>query len=172
VRAAIESLSPADTIRLRRASLYFAKGPWTAEELRQEALFRAFMGQRKCPKDIGIVQFLVGAMKSIISSEAKSAARAMTRQLEAVGDFNPTDADSGPEFALLEQEKLDRIRTKTLALFDDDSSERIILEGIMEGLEGNELCELAGINSDQLATKRKFIRRRIDGAFPNGLCYD
>lgn len=38
----------------------------------------------------------------------------------------------------------------------------------MEGLEGCELCDLAEIDAKQLATKRKFVRRTILKAFPNG----
>jgi hypothetical protein len=59
-----------------------------------------------------------------------------------------------------------------LALFDDDPVAQVLVEGIMEDMEGQELCELAGIDTEQLATKRKLIRRRIDRAFPRGWHHD
>lgn len=39
---------------------------------------------------------------------------------------------------------------------------------MMDEMEGIELRELVGLSEKDLATKRRFIRRRIDAAYPNG----
>ena len=59
------------------------------------------------------------------------------------------------------------MKTRVLELFEHDIVVHMV-EGMFIGLEGKELQELVGLNAKELATKRRFIRRRIDKAFPDG----
>ena len=81
-------------------------------------------------------------------------------------------AEGSAEDALIDQEELDRIKVSVLSLFDDDPTTKLVMEGIMADLEGSELRELAGIDENNLATRRKLIKRRIKAAFPKGWHHD
>ena len=169
----LRSLSAADWTRIHSAAKYFAYvagGNWKPEDLRQEAIIRAVDGERNCPIDVNVVSFLTGAMRSIVSASAKAAAtQAKHLEMAGGGITPPVPAfDVGPEQNMIEEQSLREKRAQILDLFVADSIEKLLVEGIMEGLEGHELCELAEIDAEQLATKRKFIRRTISKAFPNG----
>lgn len=171
-RAAWLALSVADLERLRRYSIRLV-GSEAAATLRQEALYKALSGERQCKRDGHVVQFLAGAMRSLAWSARNSAKRRPTVELEVVGPSIVEQESGGDPHQQLEQaQECELIRQKVLALFDDDPIAQVLVEGVMEDMEGQELCELAGIDTEQLATKRKLIRRRIDRAFPRGWHHD
>jgi RNA polymerase sigma-70 factor (ECF subfamily) len=58
------------------------------------------------------------------------------------------------------------LRQTILELFADDSIAQRMLEGIMEGIAGEELRSLTQLSQTQFDSKRRLIRRRIDKAFP------
>ena len=60
------------------------------------------------------------------------------------------------------------MKAGVLQLFEDDAVARDVVEGRFLGMEGEELQELVGLTASELATKNRFIRRRIDKAFPDG----
>ena len=119
-----------------------------------------------------IARFLCEAMRSIVSSQRGSdAVRARAEMVyvsdpTSVGDAAKTDP--GPFASLASDEECQRIADAVLSLFSDDEAARDVAEGIMEGLEGEELSEWASIDKQQLATKRRLIRRRVESAFPEG----
>jgi DNA-directed RNA polymerase specialized sigma24 family protein len=170
---ALKSLSQADWVRIQKAADFFAyqtMGNWPSEDLKHEALIRAFDGDRKCPRHINVAQFLVGVMRSIVSASAKAAGR-KTRQMEMAGNeiaLQLPDLDVGPEEQLIGRQSLERLKTDILKLFIQGSKEQLVVEGIMEGWEGSQLCELAEIDAHELATIRKFIRRKISRTSLNG----
>ena len=168
---AIRALGPADWARVQKAARYFARYAGEADDLRQEAIARALGGERTCPVDLAVAQFLVRVMKSIVSSDAKSALRARAR-VEAEPPSSPEKVDLNPEEELIEQEREERLRQAVLALFEGDSEMQTMAEGIMEELNGEELCELLDIDVKTLATRRRAFRRRVDGAHPEGWRYD
>jgi hypothetical protein len=55
-----------------------------------------------------------------------------------------------------------------LNVFADDPTAQIIVEGIMEGMDGEELRALTELDDTAFGSKRRLIRRRIDKAFPKG----
>ena len=60
------------------------------------------------------------------------------------------------------------MKAAMLALFEDDPTAQVILEGMMEGMEGEELRELTELNATAYQSKRRLIRRRIEKTFPEG----
>ena len=72
IETAIRSLTDAQWFRLRKAAEYFA---WIydleANDLLQEAFCRALAGDRKCPKHVDVVKFLVEAVRSIANGEGE-----------------------------------------------------------------------------------------------------
>lgn len=170
---AYAALSPADLARIRRISLYWAATEDAAEELRQEAIFRALDGTRRCPRNVDLVRFLALVMKSMAWSERKTAARRPTVELETADHALAAD-----QFGVDIHEHVagrlecEAIRGSILALFSDHPTAQTVAEGIMEEMEGAELCELAEIDKDELATIRKLFLRRVSAAFPRGWCHD
>jgi DNA-directed RNA polymerase specialized sigma24 family protein len=162
----LSQLSRADLERLKQISGYFARSPQEAEDLRQEAYLRALEGSRRCRRDQPVVVFLAGTMQSISNAARKAAARvkphkeALEREPTAASPTAPLD----PLQALLEQESEFRLAMGKLRLFGNDPVAMAVIEGIMEGFQGAELCELVGITPKELATKRRLVKRRLDAA--------
>jgi DNA-directed RNA polymerase specialized sigma24 family protein len=137
-----------------------------AEDLRGEAFKRALDGSRRCRRDQDIVPFLAASMKSIQHAKRKGAARdrphreALERDPAAAMASAPKD----PLETLLKQEDDFCFVMGKLKMFGDDPVALAVLEGIMEGFQGADLCELVGISPQELATKRRLIKRRLDAA--------
>jgi DNA-directed RNA polymerase specialized sigma24 family protein len=166
VRLRLEQLTAADFQRLRQISGYIARSGQDAEDLRQEAYLRALDGTRRCGRDEDFIRFLAGSMQSIQHSKRKAAGRARPHQ-EAL-ERDPTAAmasapDEPLETLLKEEDEFCFVMGK-LQMFGDDPVALAVLEGIMEGFQGAELCELVGITPQELATKRRLIKRRLDAA--------
>ena len=69
MRQAISGLTTVELVRLRKAGRIYAVGlACDADDLLGEAVAAAIAGNRRCRRDMMIVPFLVGAMRSIASS--------------------------------------------------------------------------------------------------------
>lgn len=162
--------------RINRLALTLAQSEPDGNDLRQRAVLSVIEGNRRWPRAIDPVTFLYHAMRSLISSDRNAVKRANTVALELVDDTDirasmGPDEPSAEDAALMEQRSA-LIRNSVLALFEDDETTKLVLEGIMADMQGNELCELAGIDASNLATRRRLIQRRIQKAFPRGWHYD
>lgn len=172
----IQNLSDADTYRLKKLSEYLSFGAARpAQELRNEAIRRALDGTRNCPSDISILIFLRGVMRSVADADRKAQRRHPTLTIVATENISGCtlldgiDPRLSPEEQIIRDEQLAEMRKKVVALFCDDLVAQTLVEGIIDGMEGEELRELVGLDEAALATKRRFIRRRIDKAFPQGV---
>lgn len=157
-------------------SRFYAGSKDAAEDLRQEAMLRTLDGTRRCPRHVQMVRHLKQVMRSIIWSERKQARLHPTVEFKSVlpRDLPPGTivTDAGPEVQAAEAQAATRVLDEVLEMFSDDEVARTVVEGIMLGWEGEELCELAGIDKPALATKRRLISRRIAHAFPHGWHHD
>jgi DNA-directed RNA polymerase specialized sigma24 family protein len=171
---AIRTLSPAGWVRLRRAAAACYPGrPQDAKDLLQEAFARTLDGSRKCPRHVDIVRFLAGAMHSISSDAAKERQRHPELQVVSLfGNegltFDPPDSAPDPEQQSASNEEVTQMTQHIVPLFDDDLVAQVMVEGIMEGMEGEELRELTGLSKVGFASKRRLVRRRIEQGFPDG----
>jgi RNA polymerase sigma-70 factor (ECF subfamily) len=172
---AIRCLSAADWGRLRKAAAYFARGrPIEDQDLLQEAFRRALEDDgRKWPSGVDVVRFLAGAMRSIAHGELERAARrptlvAIANQGDDEGGIDPPHPAPSAEQCLAARDDSAAIKAALLALFDNDPTAQVIIEGIMEGMEGEELRELTELDVTAYQSKRRFIRRHIDKKFPKG----
>ena len=119
--------------------------------------------------------FLHGVMRSMVSDAAKAWERHPVFQLEpltAAGRDWPC-ASTSPEQELIDSQderaliaRAKATRQQVMALFDDDLEAQTIAEGIMEGLEGEDLRILTELDKTAFASKRRLIRRRIAKTFP------
>jgi hypothetical protein len=169
----VKNLSDADLLRIKKASQYLSyAGARAPQELRQEAFRRAIDGTRKCPRHVGVAQFLVGAMRSIASSDRKAAFRKPALSIVSKDGSGSIleckDPRLSPEDDMMNREAVAEVRAAVCMLFEGDDIAQTIVDGMIEGMEGQELRELVGLSDQDFATKRRFVRRRIDKAFPNG----
>jgi RNA polymerase sigma-70 factor (ECF subfamily) len=174
VTAAIKALSVADRVRVKRAAQYFCRH-WTMspDDLLQEAILRALEGGRKCPRNIEIVVFLIGIIRSLSSTEARAMKRKpVLHVVPMIGEgdesFDPPDGRPDPEAQLAEVEAAAATKKRILDVFSDDLIAQTVAEGIMDNMEGKELLDLCGLNEKGLATKRRLVKRRLEKEFPDG----
>ena len=174
IEQAIRSLATAGWIRLRKVANAYCRGrALDPEELLQEAITRALDGSRTCPAGVDVVRFLAEAMRSIASDTMEALQRQPEFLAEPLIDErgNPLDIpDPLPttESRLVDLREAKRIATAVLALFEDDETAAILVMGMMDDMDGEELRELTGLNKTAFASKRRLVRRRIDQAFPRG----
>lgn len=172
VEEAIRSISEAGWHRLGRVARHYSFGRLHPDDLLYEALCRTLDGRRTCPRDIDIVRVLAEVIRSIASSSFKAAAR--HPELHAVDEVEfekGADTDcygEDPEQNMISDQEADRIRTTIVSLFNDDENAQIIVEGEMDGMSREDLCELTGLHGQAYDSKRRLIRRRIIRAFPKG----
>jgi hypothetical protein len=169
---AISRLSDADRLRLKKISLLYARiGGYSSEELRQEAYARGLDGRRQCPRTVEVVFFLGEVMRSIASTSARAAGEAPPVESLVAADGTEQDARDetlNAEEATMHTQEMARMRQALIDLFDDDLEARTIVEGDIEGIKGEELCDLTGLDVKGFASKRKAIRRTIEKAYPRG----
>ncbi len=174
IEAAIGELSEVDMDRLRRVAHAYSRGrSIEADDLSQDALERALNGSRKCPREVDIVRFLAEAMRSIASDAVKAQTRRpVLFPVPETGEdelpFDPPDPRPNAEQELAADQEVTRIKRAILDLFNDDLEAQTIAEGIMEGMEGEELRSCTGLDKTAFASKRRLVRRRIERAFPKG----
>jgi DNA-directed RNA polymerase specialized sigma24 family protein len=172
IRAAIEAFTDIEWARVRRAAEYWARSRRVdVHDLMQDALERALDGSRQCPTHISVPAFLSGAMRSISSGERK--ARTGRAEVHLVADdgrliIDPPDDRQTAAEATESRQEAARIKQTLLDLFEGDITSQTILEGDMDGMEGEELRGLTDLDVKGFASRRRLIRRRIDKAFPKG----
>jgi len=171
---AIRTFTAAQWVRLHKVANSY-RYAMTPEDLLQEAFKRALEKDgRNCPSDVDVVRFLAEAMRSIANGEIeKEKARPFLVTIASCGDQeneheDPPDPAVGVEDWLAREEHAARIRLDIIALFNDDSVARDIVEGRMADMTADELRELTGLDKTAYASKLKLIRRRIDNKYPKG----
>lgn len=171
---AIRGLSDADWNRLRKVAESYARNrPVEPKDLLQESVRRALEGTRICPVHIDVVKFLAESMRSIAHGEKVKGDNQpvlVTIAKHGADEFtvDPPDPRLDPEQLLTSHQETTAFKASLLATFEDDSTAQIIVEGIMEGMEGAELQDLTELDKTAYETKRRLIRRRIDKKFPEG----
>jgi RNA polymerase sigma-70 factor (ECF subfamily) len=123
---------------------------------------------------VDVVKFLAESMRSIAHGEKeKRDSRPPLVPIASHGDISEGETESPtpdptPEESLESDEVAAAMRTAIISLFDDDEVAQIIVEGIFEEMEGEELRTLTDLDTTAYQSKRKLIRRRIDKHFPDG----
>jgi hypothetical protein len=180
----LRAMTPADKTRLLKVAWIYMHRRQGHDVLLQEACLRVLDGRRRWPTHVELIPFLCFVMKSISSSgprvRKKSASSKGSRvrkkgasskgslvrvQIEDIGpemlkDESPTVLDGlvAEDNAKEIAERAKKIR----ALFEDDPIALKILDGMSEGLKGEELRKLSGLSETAYSSKRKLIRRRLD----------
>ncbi len=168
-RIAIAQLGPADMLRLTKAAAYVEyRTGRSAGDLKQEAFVRVLDGRRKCPRNVNVALFLSNVMRSIASETDRDAEHT---DVDEPASINAAADETINSYGL---SPLEQVRTKVdggrllreaLALFDDNMEARMMFEGIVEEMEGQELRELLGVSQVEFDTLRRLVRRRLDKHF-------
>ena len=172
VKRAISALPPADWLRLHKVARALCRNAhFDAEDLLQEAFERTLDGSRQCSRTLDIVHFLVGVMRSIASDWRKARKRrpeiSLVSHTGTLQEFVIKVRDESPptDEWLASTQEATCLKQAILDLFADDGVAQRMLEGIMEGIAGEELRTLTRLSQTEFASKRRLIRRRIDKAF-------
>lgn len=176
-RQALSELSDADMLRLGKISSRFSRGRIDPDDLLQRAFVTVLSGSRKWPRDIDLMCFMVGTIRSLASSQFKSLNRSPELHLVGAADNEPEedlmettmpDLDPNAEQGLISEQETKAICEAILQLFDKDEIAQVIVEGHMDGIPAADLRELTGLDQKSYNSKRRLIRRRIDSAYPEG----
>jgi DNA-directed RNA polymerase specialized sigma24 family protein len=176
IKEAIISLSDANMRRLHKIAMRYCSGRLDPDDLLQESFAAALDGRRNCPRNVDVVCFLAGAIRSLASSQFKSLQHSPELHIIATQNDDcedtqetdwPSEAPNADQMLISEQEAA-AIHAAVLSLFTDDEIAKLIVEGEMEDMDANEIYELTGLDKTAYASKRRLIRRRIDKAYPEG----
>lgn len=176
IAAAIRSLTAVDLARLKMVARKYAFGrPIEPDDLLQESYIRA-LDSRACPSHVDVVKFLAEAIRSIAHGEAEKVEHKVTL-VPIAKTGGPEDAESikdeadDAETQMIAAQRAERCiatHAAVIALFDDDPTAQLVLEGMMEEMTAEEMRELTGLDKTGYDSKRKLIRRRIDKQYPEG----
>jgi DNA-directed RNA polymerase specialized sigma24 family protein len=177
IAAAIKSFSAADLARLKMVARKYAFGrPIEPEDLLHEAYLGA-LDSRACPSHVDVVKFLAEAMRSIAHGEAEKVEHKVTlvtiaglggSEDEAANIKDEAEDAEAQMMAAQDANRFVAAYTTVIALFDDDPTAQLLLEGMMEEMSAEEMRELTGLDKTAYDSKRKLIRRRIDKQYPEG----
>jgi RNA polymerase sigma-70 factor (ECF subfamily) len=149
VSQAIRCLSTEQkTVVVKIAKAYVWKTSYGYEDLMQEAFARVLKGKRAWPRNLPVVVFLRGVMRSIASDWPPERYDDAVR-VDEIGYVNHSAA------ARIDAQKM-------LALFDDDPIAQKIFVAMLEGAKGEELRALSGLAQKDYETKRTKMRRRLE----------
>jgi DNA-directed RNA polymerase specialized sigma24 family protein len=166
IASAIRIFTPAQWGRLRRTADFYALcSPMEAEDLLQEAFRRALEGDRNCPHPVDVVWFLKQAIRSIANADTKRAKREpKVVPLHPAGEPEAElqDDSANAEQSLEAAEEYSRRHQWVIGLFSDDPVAQVIVEGILEGMKGQDLRALTDLEPTAFESKRRLIRRRIE----------
>lgn len=171
----LRALTDAEWMKLRLIARYHCNGRglghWTEPtDLLQEALLRTLDGSRNCPSGVAVIKFLDGVMRSLADGEwEKHSKRPVLVAIAGHGGEpgiapDPVDVRPDSEKALL----YTQARQRLIDLFKDDAEAQIIVEGMMDGMDGQELRDLTELDPVAYDSKRRLIRRRINKDLANG----
>jgi DNA-directed RNA polymerase specialized sigma24 family protein len=177
VRRALEAMTDIQLKILRLWTRWLTQGTrMDADDLISKAVVSA-LSTRECPRDVSVMVFLRGAIRSLADAEYKSMDRsnvvAFPRGRD--GDDDPlsqvADESPDPETVLLlaEQRTSDELMVNKInAVLENDFDAQLLLAGWSEGLKGKDLRELVDKDQAGLDYLAKRVARTIRRCFPNG----
>lgn len=174
-RQAIEGLTSADLLRLERAGrVYALTAGCDASDLLSEAICQTIEGKRNCPREMAIMPFLVGVMRSRAwASKQKASLLPELVSMDATSDsgqayYEPATPELNAEQTALAKEDAAARRDALEVLFADDEQATLFLWADLEELSKEEIMVMNDLDITAYATIRRRMRRKLNAAFPNG----
>lgn len=174
-RQAIDGLTPAAFLRLGKAGRLLALGlSCEASDLLSDAICQTLQGRRNCPRDVPLVTFLIGAMRSRASAVRETQkASPVAFTLDATGTDGrplydpPALTRNVEEWRLAEEDVAARISALE-ELFAGDDEATMFLWADLEEMPKEEIKAMNDLTDSAYATIRRRMRRQISGRFPHG----
>jgi len=172
LREAIRQLGKGDAAKIRQAARWFERRcGMPVDDLMQEAFVRMLGGSRRVPREPSFVAVVLQVIRSIASGEMDAIAKGH-REVRPIpnGTDGPEMVDCGPspECLVLSAHDGGQILTTIDHLIEDDEQLQLLVEGLCDGMMGEELEQLLEVDTKGLATIRKRLKRRLLSAFPKG----
>jgi DNA-directed RNA polymerase specialized sigma24 family protein len=176
IGAAFGSLSAGDKLKLEAIEAIKRSGTrFKSGQLIHEAVCQAILGERKCPRGIAVMAFLVQTMRSIASHERERQRRfvplvAVPREGEA-GSAGPALSRTAESVAVREVERLAQSAETdetNLNMFDGDEKAQLVLMAWADGYRGKDLREVTGLDQAAVDYAAKRIRGKMRKLYPNG----
>lgn len=167
---ALENLSAADLLRIKQVGKMRSWGlvavDW--EDLVNEAVSRTLSGNRRWPKAVPFIAFLVQTIRSIANEEWRDIGR---HRPDTAINTNPAPNSSDAEINQIHPEReviaanmLEEIET----LFQGDAEATAVISGLAQGLSPDEVRAEAGLTPTQYSSAQKRIRRCLARKFMEG----
>ena len=166
IHNSVDAISDGDMARLIAAASGFSRlCGIDADDLLQEAFTRALDGRRTCARDVPLVDFICGVMRSLTSQE-NEARKEGFRPVVLTRDGEPFLPDVAGNAPSPEQVAISAIDHKPLldeisAAAAGDEQLQLLIEGIGEHMRGAELQDLLGVDEKGLAAVRKRLKRLL-----------
>ncbi|HVR25570.1 MAG TPA: response regulator [Candidatus Polarisedimenticolia bacterium] len=174
VRLAIQHLTVADKLRLKRSAEFWvrvrglAPHERTAEDLLAEAQLKTLTGDRRWKRDFTFVQHLRKSMESISDGWAKKREHKETCLFSEISKPNAEGRESSPldafesdlptaERSLEAKKEVARI----VRLFTDDTEATQVLQGWYDSLKAHEIRQKYGLDEGKYAAAKKRIRLKV-----------
>ncbi len=162
ILAALAALSRLDWKRINRAASLLALklANWTGPMLWSEAIWSALEGNRKWPRHVAAIPFIVMAMRSHVTNARKK-----------VQDFEFLDASvadpSVSPLEIIEQEETERqLRQKISVAFAHHPNAQAVALGRVDGLRGDALQAFTGLDGISFASASRAIKRELEKRRP------
>lgn len=143
-------------------------------DLLNEAVCRTLLGRRQCGRELNVVAYLVGVMRSLVSHERERQRRSVsTDDAEEVDAHMRARLGEKPragslEDAIIEAQERARTVVEVFEMFRDRPEELAVLEALREGLSGKALRERTGLDQGDLDYAKKRIRKALSLRYPKG----
>nr|WP_166175723.1 sigma-70 family RNA polymerase sigma factor [Altererythrobacter segetis] len=172
VRTMLRGLDRSSAAKIYKIAKWFApRCRMPEDDLTQEAFKRMIEGGRRMPRNVDLIPFAAGVIKSIASQELDAIRRGL-REVRPTpdGTNGPDTPDPSPSPERLLQSAHDEreILAAIDRLIEDDEQLQLLVEGICDGMRGDDLEKLLGVDEKGLAAVRKRLRRKLQSAFPKG----
>lgn len=170
IKCLIQQLSEAEILKLGQIAKIYSrktKGLIDADELLNEAIIVIASGTRKFSRQVPLLGFFAGTMKSIVFNEKRKANR----------KFVPLDDDPENDPILNQVDKNINIENEAIAdqeltniyeLVKNDDDVTLLIMAKCDGLGPDEVCEIEGWNRTKYNSVQKRLRRALNKRFPNG----
>jgi len=161
LEAAVKGLSDVDALRLKKIAMqYTGNHDMEAEELLGEAVLRTLetptpsRGRKTCRRDLPIVNFLAGVIRSIAGDERRKKRNA--GDVVNIEDCELSDSGNTPEDDLLEKQLFKQLES----FFNDDEEILLLLLYLNEEFSPPEIQQEEGWSETQYNTIRRRMRRK------------
>lgn len=160
---AIADLTAEEVIKLRlyaRYRLIFRSHELTEDELISEAVVRTLDGIRRWNKKLGVLEHLIGAMRSIAGDQRRSKqakSEIIVEDVECARPDEPEEISSDAGVSLESEQTVSAI----FEAFEGDYHSSLVIQGIINGEKRREALARTDMSEKEYGAARKRIVRKL-----------